>query len=228
MASGRSGATSYVLGPRQELRLEVDWGQKVELQLMKGMAEIFGTEMPLHHTFHLGVCKIAIFTWHGATVELIGSHNAYTEEDTPMVLYANTHGILEARRVESDNLGEPAPRVVIAGPTDTGKSSLCKILLGYASRLGRKPLYVDLDIGQGNITVPGMISAIHADRPYSMDEGFSKQVPLVYFYGHADLATNEECYKRQVGTLFKELDLAVKDDTEGKLGTTLRKESPLT
>ena len=37
---------------------------------------------------------------------------------------------------------------MITGPVDVGKSTLCRILLNYAVRLGRRPIYCDLDIGQ--------------------------------------------------------------------------------
>ena len=43
-------------------------------------------------------------------------------------------------------MGAPLPQVV--GPTDSGKSSLCKILLNYAVRTGWAPVMVDLDIGE--------------------------------------------------------------------------------
>lgn len=45
--------------------------------------------------------------------------------------------------------------VLIAGQVDSGKSSLASLLASYAVRLGRAPLFVDLDVGQGNIGVPG-------------------------------------------------------------------------
>lgn len=35
----------------------------------------------------------------------------------------------------------------IVGPTDVGKSSLCRILLNYAVRSGWSPAMIDLDIG---------------------------------------------------------------------------------
>jgi len=35
----------------------------------------------------------------------------------------------------------------VVGPTDVGKSSLCKLLLNYAVRYGFAPTAVDLDIG---------------------------------------------------------------------------------
>lgn len=49
---------------------------------------------------------------------------------------------------------------MIVGPTDVGKSTVCRILLNYAARLGRAPVYVDLDVGQGNIAVPGTIGIL--------------------------------------------------------------------
>lgn len=36
----------------------------------------------------------------------------------------------------------------MVGPTDVGKSTLCKILLNYAVKMGRQPCLVDLDVGQ--------------------------------------------------------------------------------
>ncbi|KAJ3050643.1 Cleavage polyadenylation factor subunit clp1, partial [Quaeritorhiza haematococci] len=37
------------------------------------------------------------------------------------------------------------PRVMIVGPADVGKTALSKILLNYAVKQGRKPLFVDID-----------------------------------------------------------------------------------
>ena len=37
--------------------------------------------------------------------------------------------------------------VQLVGPTDAGKSTLVKILLNYAVRMGVSPMLVDLDIG---------------------------------------------------------------------------------
>ena len=60
------------------------------------------------------------------------------------------------------------------GPTDVGKSTVSKILLNYAVRLGRKPIFVELDVGQGAISVPGTIGAMMVERPASVEEGFSQ------------------------------------------------------
>ena len=39
-------------------------------------------------------------------------------------------------------------QVLVVGPPDVGKSSVCKILLNYAVRMGRQPCFVDVDVGQ--------------------------------------------------------------------------------
>lgn len=46
---------------------------------------------------------------------------------------------------------------MVAGPVDVGKSTLCKLLSNYAVRLGRRPVFVDLDVGQVCSTVPDLI-----------------------------------------------------------------------
>lgn len=50
-------------------------------------------------------------------------------------------------------------------PADVGKSTLCKILLNYGVRAGWAPTFVDMDIGQGSITVPGCIAATPGAPP---------------------------------------------------------------
>lgn len=43
--------------------------------------------------------RVAVFTWKTATVELVGpTESAYIAEQTPMVIYLNTHGALEEVR----------------------------------------------------------------------------------------------------------------------------------
>lgn len=70
------------------------------------------------------------------------------------------------------------------GPSDSGKSTLCKMLLSWAAKQGWKPTYVDLDIGQGSITIPGCISATPIEKPIDIVDGIPLEMPLAYFYGH--------------------------------------------
>lgn len=76
------------------------------------------------------------------------------------------------------------PRVIIVGPTDSGKSSLSKMLLSWASKQSWKPTFVDLDIGQGSITIPGCIAATPIEMPIDPVEGIPLEMPLVYCFGH--------------------------------------------
>ena len=60
-----------------------------------------------------------------------------------------------------------------------------RLLLNYAVRMGRSPVFVDLDVGQGSISVPGSIGAVLVERPAIIEEGgFAETAPLVYHYGH--------------------------------------------
>ncbi|THH17124.1 hypothetical protein EW146_g3646 [Bondarzewia mesenterica] len=88
----------------------------------------------------------------------------YVSEETPMYAYANAHLALEAMRVRAlralhgsppptsppetkqDAPSEP-PRVLVLGPENSGKTTVCKILINYAVRAGQDwtPLYVNVD-----------------------------------------------------------------------------------
>lgn len=62
-------------------------------------------------------------------------------------------------------------QLLVCGGVDVGKSTLIKVLLNYACRRGYTPIWVDLDIGQGDITAPGCLSASTVDRPYDIQNG---------------------------------------------------------
>ena len=96
-----------------------------------------------------------------------------------MTQYINIHDVLQGQRdackanamKKADGEDStPAPRVMLAGPTDSGKSTICKILTNYAVRCGSSPLFVDLDVGQGSLTVPGCVAACGAEHPVDVEE----------------------------------------------------------
>lgn len=45
----------------------------------------------------------------------------------------------------------------MVGPTDVGKSTVCRLLLSYAVRVGRRPTFVELDVGQSGVRSSGII-----------------------------------------------------------------------
>ena len=78
-----------------------------------------------------------------------------------MTFYVNVSNALEGLRVTAEKDDKPGPNVLVAGPTDVGKTTLCRILLNYAVRSARTPVFVDLDLGQSSITVPGNIGIVN-------------------------------------------------------------------
>jgi polyribonucleotide 5'-hydroxyl-kinase len=119
---------------------------------MSGTAEIFGTEIVTELPYSFVGTKAAIFTYHGATISVRGTPAvAYVAEETPMLSYANLHFALEKIRQSAEDTQSNGPRVLILGSEDAGKTSLTKILVGYAVRQGRSPVLVGLDPKQVRI-----------------------------------------------------------------------------
>ncbi|CAG8548922.1 1681_t:CDS:10 [Funneliformis mosseae] len=190
----------WKLEPEHEFRFEIDFGTTVKLKLISGTAEIFGTEIGIGHEYEFSGRKVAIFTWHGAcSVE-------YVANETPMTSYLNMHIALEQCREEAKSKSDKGPRVMIVGPEDVGKTSLCKLLLSYALRHGRQPIFVNLDSNEGSITMPGTLSATPINHIIDVEEGFgssattapsfsSSYMPMVFYYGYSDPSDNVKLYK---------------------------------
>lgn len=183
--------TRHTLPPESELRIEVPFGITCTVTLRGGSsssggsAEIFGAEIPPERPIRLTATKVAIFTWHGCTLDISDEDKldiAYVSEETDAnVAFVNTHAQLEAMRDEAlasllpttnpqqgmltdkndgdnDNSDVEGPRVLLVGPADCGKSSLARVLSSYAVKLGRTPLLVDLDASQNMLSVPGTMA----------------------------------------------------------------------
>ncbi|KAI3846556.1 hypothetical protein MKX03_008238 [Papaver bracteatum] len=212
--------------PKRQVKLEKECEFRIEvgetplrLRLVSGTAEVFGTELPpeIWLTFHPRL-KFAVFTWYGATLEIDGTTETdYTADETPMVTYVNVHAVLEGRRkrAKASSTTNPdssqGPRVMVVGPTDSGKSTLSRMLLSWAAKQGWKPTFVDLDIGQGAITIPGCIAATPVEMPIDPIEGIPLEMPLVHYFGHTTPSVNVELYK----VLVKELSLTLERQFTG-------------
>ena len=83
---------------------------------------------------------------------------------------------------------------MVVGGTDVGKTTLCRLLLNYGVRLGRRPVFIDLDVGQQSIGIPGSIGALMVERPADPVEGFDMKAPIVYHYGHTTPNANFKLY----------------------------------
>lgn len=204
MSVSASPSKEFVLDPDCELRFEIESkNEKVKLEVLTGLAELFGTELVKGKSYEFGTGdKVAVFTYHGCTVRVTGNMDVcYVAKETPMVQYLNSHSALEALRDKAEEKNTRGPIVMVVGPTDVGKTTVCRLFLNYAVRQGRSPFYVDLDPGQGNISIPGTISALLVERPASVESGFSQKAPLVFHYGHKSPGDNMALYKNVTSRL---------------------------
>ncbi|CAM0142016.1 Cleavage polyadenylation factor subunit clp1 [Umbelopsis sp. WA50703] len=230
MDKATTDAREYNLDPDSELRFEVDFAATATVKLLNGTAEIFGVELAPGNAYHFTGKKIAVFTWHGCTLELSGECSVeYTANETPMDSYLNLHLALEQMRVIASQQGENGPRVLILGPHDVGKTSLCKILLSYALRQGRRPVHVSLDCSEGSITMPGTITATSITNIIDVEEGFgstattaasmgSTIMPLAYYYGYQNPGENLPLYKLLISKLAQGVKARSAMDDEARLG----------
>ncbi|KAA8895089.1 Pre-mRNA cleavage complex II protein Clp1-domain-containing protein [Sphaerosporella brunnea] len=198
----------------REWRFEVAFGSTIEIKVTRGTAEIFGTELPVGNKFSFTGIKSAIYTWTGCTLEITGTPSVeYTSEETPMNMYANAHFALEKLRGKAaESPTAQGPRAMIIGPHDAGKTSLLKILTGYAVRQGRRPVVVNLDPREGMLSLPGTLTAVSFSTIMDVEEGFGTsptsgpspvpaKLPLVYYYGVENPEGNEKLYKSLVSRL---------------------------
>lgn len=118
-----------------------------------------------------------------------------------MVVYLNSHVALEQMREKSEIEETRGPRILIVGPSDVGKSTLSNMLLNYAVRMERAPMLVDLDVGQGQISIPGTMGAYVVERPADVEEGFTQCAPLVFHFGHTTPSKNLTLYNLLVSRI---------------------------
>ncbi|KAI7862877.1 Pre-mRNA cleavage complex II protein Clp1-domain-containing protein [Spinellus fusiger] len=216
------------LDPDHEFRFEVSFSAKVQVKLLKGTAEIFGTELAVGVPYTFSGRKAAVYTWHGCKLEVKGQFVVeYTANETPMTSYFNAHMALQEKREKARREGGPGPRVLVIGPHDVGKTSLCKTLVSYALRQNEKPIYVSLDTSEGSITMPGTITATCISHIIDIEEGFgssattaanmgSPTIPLAYYYGNESPSDNVKMYKLIVSRLAHAVRSRIKSDSESR------------
>lgn len=81
---------------------------------------------------------------------------------------------------------------MVVGGADSGNSTLCRVLLSYAVRSGRRPLFVDLDVRHNDITIPATVAACPVLHPIDIEHGIRFRVPITYFYGHCEAVENKD------------------------------------
>lgn len=128
--------------------------------------------------------------------------------------YINVHFALENLREQAKASGRQGPRVLILGPDDAGKTTLAKILTGYAYRSARSPTVVNLDVKEGLMSIPGTMTATVFKSTVDVEEGWGTapmsgpngaipvKLPLVYFFGSSKPEEKEgKVYRAQLNRL---------------------------
>ncbi|RMZ87097.1 hypothetical protein DV736_g5678, partial [Chaetothyriales sp. CBS 134916] len=206
----------HQLAKDSEWRFEVAVGKYVQVKILTGTAELFGTELVLSNPYIFTGAKAAIYTWQGCTFEVSGDvlQSEYTTEETPMNEYINVHFALESLRDQAKNAQLHGPRVLVLGPEDAGKTSLVKILTAYAIRSGRSPILANTDVREGVLSLPGTLTATVFKSLVDVEEGFGVapmsgpngtipvKLPLVYYYGSEKPDDKDgKVYKAQLSRL---------------------------
>ncbi|CAD5225586.1 unnamed protein product [Bursaphelenchus okinawaensis] len=184
----------YRLSTDDELRFEVG-AVEVLLELTEGDAEMFGTPLIRYKKYQIPAgFRGAVYAMKSAVIEIAGPlESAYTAHAAvPMVPYRNVHAGLRTKRIRTAPY-QTGPKVLIAGPKDVGKSTLCKLLGNYAVRTGNQVLYVDLDPGQ-NIVFPGCLSVINVEKLSHPLYGFDTDKPYALNFGSLNPLKNQKLY----------------------------------
>ncbi|CAN8233135.1 unnamed protein product [Cochlearia groenlandica] len=201
-----------MLKRQSEISIQVRKTLSLKLRLVDGNAEIFGYELPLDVWLTMPPLMIfSVFSWYGATIDIDGdAETDYTSYEAPMMMsYLNLHNTLQVQRhraTTSPTSHSQGPRVIIVGDSDSGKTTLAKMLLSWAAKDGSKPIFVDLNIGQSSITIPGTVAATPIETPVDPVEGFPLDKAIVHYFGHTTPTNNMRLYKTHVEDLAQELE----------------------
>lgn len=197
MAETDDGVRVINLGVETELRFAVDEDTTdVTLQLVSGFAEIVGTELIQNKIYSFPPSSsVSLFTWKGCTVKLTGQVAALENTTESLIMiHVSIHACLEEQRVKAEFENSLGPVSMVVGPTDVGKTSFCYFLLNYAARMGRRPVFVDLDVGQSSVSMPGSICVMPVERPSDVTDGFDQRALSVYHFGHKSPGQNIKLY----------------------------------
>ena len=100
-----------------EFRIELDFSQAITVTLEDGLAEVFGSELPLGAPIYFSPgSKLAIFTWHWARFTIRGQmHNKYCSESGTMMSYLDTHQTLNEFRHKAHVDKRIGPNLLVCG-----------------------------------------------------------------------------------------------------------------
>ncbi|KAM3180039.1 hypothetical protein ACTXT7_017087 [Hymenolepis weldensis] len=207
----------YELTKYQLLRYEAN--QELKLMLIDGMAEIFGTELcqSIEYSFRAGH-RGSVTTFHGCKITISGADfDAFVleaiEDNDLIHVYANIHANFHKFRTEAVLNQTKGPRVLVCGPANSGKSTLCKVLANYAARRGSTPILIDVNPNSNQICVPSTLAAMHIKKPYDLSVGWDlHEDPIAFPFCHLDPSDNFDLYKQQLEHLAELVDVRCEND----------------
>lgn len=195
-------------------------GRSLVLKVLSGTAEKDGVELAPRNAYTLSGTKSKILTWHGCELEVEGrcEGDFVAEYATPAANPANAHVNLHARlgemRAAAAREGREGPRVLIAGPPNSGKTTVARTLTSYATRQGYEPIVVNTDPKEGMLSLPGTLSAgVFAtimdpeaadgwgSTPTSGPGVVPVKLPLVYYYGRSSSEDDPDFHKELMSRL---------------------------
>ena len=100
-----------------------------------------------------------------------------------MHIHVNISSALNQLRIAALNERKIGPSLLVTGSQQSGKSTLCKMLVNYAIKLGWTPILADLDLKSAALSPPGAISAsLITEATVLPSDNVSKNT-LTYFHG---------------------------------------------
>ncbi|OAO17232.1 pre-mRNA cleavage complex II protein Clp1 [Blastocystis sp. ATCC 50177/Nand II] len=219
-------ALTYKIPAGRELRIVSYRNEKITVTTTPGSVEVNGAELMQTHTFVNR--NFAIFSWFNTEVVVDGRcRSIYVSEDSLMPVYLDIHRqatrdilVLEVapggkrcrHKIQHKNLSS----VLILGNANHGKFTLAQTLLEYAVRNGESPLFLDLDICSGNISVPGCLTAcvMSKDSHYATYAQKMLLSPLVEFYGSTSCMDNPELFKHCLTSVASRVNERLANDEE--------------
>ncbi|KAK9455082.1 Pre-mRNA cleavage complex II protein Clp1-domain-containing protein [Dipodascopsis uninucleata] len=239
------------LEANNEWRFEIGLDSSVTIKVLAGKGEIFGSELVTGKQYVFRGNKLSLFTWSGCKFSWSGDViTEYLSDETVMDSYASVHFALEKLRFEAANQQEKAikaknmssehyvnegegPKVLIIGPKSSGKTTLAKILLSYAVRMQRSPIYVNLDPKEGIFSMPGSIAAAHFSTTSDVENDIwgttattgpvqgTPRYPLVYYFGSDSPLDNLRFYKSKVNRLGLAVSSRMAFDHKARISGTI-------
>lgn len=188
---------AFELQRGQELRFVIPEGvtgdEKVWVWKSRGTAEIFGTPLlDLIYCFRGPVSLgILCLCGDGARIHINGTtENPYVAmpEDTRTHLkLLNIHSFLELARRKAWLSHGRGPCTLLVGASSSGRSTVCRTLLAYASRACKPykwtPIFVDLDCAKSDLSLPTTFAAVCFIEPQSPAMPFDKHSVFAIPFG---------------------------------------------